>query len=78
MILIISYIWKLVEHHYKLRQCKLNNATSINAFSCTYITKKQSLYHSQKDTPFSEKWQNVHGNEIRIANLLTSIEDKKL
>ena len=26
----------------------------------------------------TEKWQNVHGNVIYIANLLTSIEDKKL
>ena len=31
-----------------------------------------------KDTPFSEKWQDVHGNVIHIANLLTSIGDKKL
>ena len=25
-----------------------------------------------------KKWQNIHGNVIRIANLLNSIEDKKL
>ena len=25
--------------------------------------------------PFSEKWQNNHGNEIHTANLLNSIED---
>ena len=32
----------------------------------------------QKDTPFSEIWQNVHDNVIHIDNLLTSIEDKQL
>ena len=31
-----------------------------------------------KDTHFSDKWQNVLGNVIHIANLLNSIEDKKL
>ena len=56
--------------HYKQRQCRIKNLTSINVFSCIYITKK--------DTPFSEKWQNVHGNVIHMANLFTSIEDKKL
>ena len=42
-----------------------------------YYKKKQSLL-IHKDTPFSEKWQNIHGNVIHIANFLTSIEDKKL
>ena len=41
-----------------------------------YKTSKVCIIH--KDTPFSEKWQNVHGNVIHIANLLNSIEDKKL
>ena len=34
--------------HYKLRQRRMDNLTSINAFSCTYITKKQSLHHLQR------------------------------
>ena len=63
--------------HYKLRQCRINNLTSINAFACTYITKKQTLHHSQRYT-LLRKWQHVHGNVTDIANLLTSIEDKKL
>ena len=63
--------------HYKVRQFTINNLTSINAFSCTYITKSK-VYTIHKDTPFSEKWLNVHGNVIHIANLLASIEDKKL
>ena len=54
--------------------CRINNLTSINASSCTYI--KVCIIH--KDTPFSEKWQNVYGNVIHLANLLTSIEDKNL
>ena len=77
MILNIPYILKLVVAHYKVRQCRINNLASINAFSCTYITKsKVCIIH--KDTPFSEKWLNDHGNVIQIANLLTSIGDKKL
>ena len=40
--------------------------------------KKSKVYIIHKDTPFSEKWQNIHGNVIHIANLLTSIEDKNL
>ena len=38
--------------------------------------KKVCIIH--KDTPFSEEWKNVHGNVIHIADLLNSIEDKKL
>ena len=42
-----------------------------------YITKnKVCIIH--KDTSFSEKRQNVHGNVIHLANSLNSIEDKKL
>ena len=40
--------------------------------------KKNKVCIIHKDTPFSEKWQNNHGNVIHIANLLTSLEDKKL
>ena len=43
-----------------------------------YILQKSKVYNIHKDTPFSEKWQNIHGNVIHIANLLTLIEDKKL
>ena len=43
---------------------------------CIYYKKAKFAFH--KDTPYSEKWQNFYGNVIRIANLLTSIEDKKL
>ena len=43
-----------------------------------YILQKSKVYIIHKDTPFSEKWQNIHCNVIRIANLVTSIEDKKL
>ena len=43
-----------------------------------HILQKSKVCIIQKDAPFSEKWQNVHDNVIRIANLLTSIEDKKL
>ena len=32
------------------------------------ITKKAKVYIIQKETPFSEKWQNVRGNVIHIAN----------
>ena len=49
----------------------------MNAFSCN-ILQKSKVCNTRKDTPFSEKWQNVHGNVIHIANLLTSIGDKKL
>ena len=42
------------------------------------ILQKSKACIIHKDTPFSEKWQNVHGNVIHIANLLTSIGDKKL
>ena len=48
MILHTPYILKLAVAHYKVRQCRINNLTSINAFICTYITKKQSLHHSQR------------------------------
>ena len=43
-----------------------------------HILQKSKVSIIHKDAPFSEKWQNVHGNVIHIANLLTSIEDKKL
>ena len=43
-----------------------------------HILQKSKVCNLHKDTPFSEKWQNFHGNVIHIANLLTSIEDKKL
>ena len=43
-----------------------------------HILQKNKVCIIHKDTPFKEKWQNVHGNVIHIANLLTSIEDKKL
>ena len=41
-----------------------------------HILLKRKVCFIHKDTPFSEKWHNVHGNVIHIANLLTSIEDK--
>ena len=40
--------------------------------------KKSKFCIIPKDTPFSEKWQNINGNVIHIANLLLSIGDKKL
>ena len=43
-----------------------------------HILTKSKVCIIHKDLPFSEKWQNVPGNVIHIANLLTSIEDKKL
>ena len=43
-----------------------------------HILQKSKVYIIHKDTPFSEKWQNIHGNVIHIANLLTSIGDKNL
>ena len=46
-------------------------------FHVHILQKKQSLHHSQRCT-LLRKWQNVHGNVINTANLLTSIEDKKL
>ena len=42
------------------------------------ILQKSKVCNIHKDTPFSEKWPNIHGNVIHIANLPTSIEDKKL
>ena len=56
---------------------QIKNLTSINAFY-VYILQKSKVYKIHKDTPFSEKWQNIHGNVIHIANLFTLIEDKKL
>ena len=44
-------------------------------FHVHILQKKLCIIH--KDTPFSEKWQNVHCNINHIANLLTSIGDKK-
>ena len=43
-----------------------------------HILQKSNVRIIHKDTPFSEKWLNVHGNVIHIANLPTSIGDKKL
>ena len=37
--------------------------------------KKIKVCIIHKDTPFSEKRQNVYGNVIHLVNLLTSIED---
>ena len=42
------------------------------------LQKKQSLQHSQRYTLLRKMAKNIHGNVIHIANLLTSIEDKKL
>ena len=42
-----------------------------------HILHKSKICIIHKDTAFSEKWQDVHGNVIHIANLLSSIEDKK-
>ena len=82
MILNIPYICKLVVANYKLRQCRINNLTSIIAFSyfhiIVHVFKKNKVCIIHKDTPFSDKLPNVHGNVIQIANLLTSIEAKKL
>ena len=41
-----------------------------------YEKSKVCIIH--KETHISEKWQNVDGNVIHIADLLTSIDDKKL
>ena len=43
-----------------------------------HILQKSKVCIILKDTPFSEKWQNVHGNVIHIANLLTLIGADKL
>ena len=43
-----------------------------------HLLQKSKVCIIHKDTPFSEKWLNDHGNVIHIANLLTSIGDKKL
>ena len=43
-----------------------------------HILQKSKVCIIHNDTPFSEKWLIVHGNVIHIADLLTSIEDKKL
>ena len=43
-----------------------------------HLLQKSKVYIIHKDTPFSEKWQKIHGNVIHIANWLTSIEDKNL
>ena len=43
-----------------------------------HILQKSKVCNIHKDTPLSEKWQNIHGNAIHIANLITSNEDKKL
>ena len=77
MILNIPFILKLVVAHYKLRQCRINNLISINVFH-VHILQNSKVCIIHKDTPFSEKWQNGHGNVIHIANLLISIEDKEL
>ena len=51
MLLNIPFILKLVVAHYKLRQCRINNLTSINAFSCTYIIKKNEFASFKKIRP---------------------------
>ena len=43
-----------------------------------HILQKSKVCIIYKDTLVPEKWQNVDGNVIHIANLLTSIDDKKL
>ena len=43
-----------------------------------HILQKSKVCIIHKDTLFSEKCQNVHGNVIYKANLLISIKDKKL
>ena len=43
-----------------------------------HILQKIKVCIIHKDTPFSEKWQNVHGSVIHKANLPTLIKDKKL
>ena len=44
-----------------------------------YIYYKKANFASfTKIRPSQKKWLNVHGNVIHIANLLTSIGDKKL
>ena len=43
-----------------------------------HILQKSRVCIIHKDTLFSEKWQNVHGNVIHIAKLLTLFGDKKL
>ena len=43
-----------------------------------HILQKNKVCIIHNDTPFSEKCQNVHGNVIHKANLLTLIGDKKL
>ena len=50
----------------------------MNASLCTFITKKQSLQHSQRYTLLRKMAKHIHGNVIHIANLLTSIEDKNV
>ena len=75
------------KHYIYLKTCcgslqtktmQIKNLASINAFLCTFITKKQSLQNSQRYTLLRKMAKNIHGNVIHIANLLTSIEDKKL
>ena len=43
-----------------------------------HILQKSKVCIIHKDTLFSEKCQNVHGNVIHLSKLLKSIEDKKL
>ena len=43
-----------------------------------HLLQKSKVCIIPKDMIFSEKWQNIHGNVIHTANLLTSIGDKKL
>ena len=43
-----------------------------------HILQKSKVCIIHKDTPFSEKWQNVNGNVIHIATKPTLIEGKKL
>ena len=43
-----------------------------------HILQKRKVCIIHKDTPFSEKWQNVHGNIIHCIIWLISIGDKNL
>ena len=43
-----------------------------------HILQKSKVCIIHKDTSFSEKWLNIHGNVIHKANLITLIGDKKL
>ena len=56
---------------------QIKNLTSKMPFY-VHILQESKVCNIHKDIPFSEKWQNIYGNVIHIANLLTLNEDKKL